>query len=607
MLTFFSSRRGRAVAASALPLLLALAVLGVPATGTATGAATDPQPRAAAVTVSPRSPMAGERTVFSGRLPGAGRPVALQRRMPAGWKVVDRTRVTSRGTYRLAVRVMKSGTYRVQARPAAGRRGFTSAGIGVRVKKQAAAIEAVEAPFVLGLAHTVTARVTPARKGRVVVLQRLSGGSWKNVASARSSRYGVAKLRYEGTTLGNAYYRVAGTSYRGAAVVRSPRKSLRTARVTELMSPGTAPGVENYSPSLSADGRFVAFTSEAQLLASDTDAHNDVYLFDRRTGALTHLLPTASSHVNNAVLSANGRFVALQSIANNLAGEADNDYDVFVLDRSTGDLELISRTPGGLPANDPSFAYDISDDGRFVAFASTASDLVSTSPPPNTTVRHAYVHDRTTHTNRGLDRTLFGWAGSNIYGISLSGDGTAVAFQNGDDALDPGDVDGSAIFRWTINANGTLGTRTNLTPDVSSTEPALDGSGDLLVFTTAESLVAGDTNGQDDVYLRTAAGTFVRASAGSGKSEGGAISADGRFIAVSTESVQPGDTNGADDDVVVWDRSTGTRRLVTSGGAGYSGEAQLSADGSVAAYYSATTGLVSGTTGDGNVFATALR
>lgn len=602
MLTFLPSRRGRAVAASALPLLLALALLGVPAAGTV-----DPQPRAASVTVSPRSPMAGERTVFSGRLAGAGRPVALQRRMPSGWKVVDRTRVTNRGTYRLAVRVMKSGTYRVQARPAAGRRGFTSARIGVKVAKQAAVIEAVEAPFVLGLDHTVTARVTPARKGRVVVLQRLSGGSWKNVASARSSRYGVAKLRYEGTTLGSTYYRVAGTAFRGAAVVRSPRTSLRTARVTELLSPGTSPGVENYSPSLSADGRWVAFTSESQLLATDTDAQNDAYLFDRRTGALTHLLPAASSHTNSPVVSGNGRFVALQSIANNLAGEADNDYDVFVLDRTSGELELISRTSGGLPANNDSYVYDISDDGRFVAFASTASDLVS-APPPNTSVRHAYVHDRTTHTNRALDRIGFGWSDGNIFGISLSGDGTAVAFQSADVDLDPGDVDGTAIFHWTINTNGTLGTRTTLTPDINSFGPSLDRTGDLLVFTTAESLVAGDTNGQDDIYLRTGPGAFALASpVGAGESNGGAISGDGRYVAVSTESTQPGDTNGTAADIVVWDRVTATHRLVTRGGAGFSGEPLLSGNGAVTAFYSATTGLAPGTTGDGNIFATALR
>ncbi|MDP3893169.1 hypothetical protein, partial [Nocardioides sp.] len=542
MLTFLPPRlspRPRAAVASALPVLLALALLGVPASGAASGTA-ESQPRAASVTVSPRSPMAGERTVFSGRLPGAGRPVALQRKAPSGWKVVGRARVTSGGKYRLAVRVRKSGAYRVQAPPAAGRRGFTSARIGVKVKRQAAAISSLDAPFVKGLGRTVTARVTPGRKGRVVVLQRLSGGTWKDVAKARSARNGVVKLRFASTKLGHAHYRVAGTSFRGSSAVRSARRSLRTARVTELLSPGTSPGDDNFSQSLSADGRWVAFTSDSQLLATDTDAQNDVYLFDRRTGALTHLLPAANSHTNSPVLSANGRFVALQSLATDLAGEADSDYDVFVLDRSSGDVELISRTSGGVPANSDSYVYDISDDGRFVAFASTASNLVST-PPPTTSVRHAYVHDRTTDTNRGLDRIGLGWSDANIYGISLSGDGSAVAFQSGDTDLDPGDVDGTAIFRWDIAANGTLSNRTTLTPGIDSHSPALDGDGDLLVFTTDEALVAGDTNGQDDVYLRTAAGTFVSASPlGPGESYSGAISGGGRFIALSTESTQPG-------------------------------------------------------------------
>lgn len=606
MLTFLpprpSSRRRRAVVASALPLLLALALLGVPASGSA-----ESQPRAASVTVSPRSPMAGERTVFSGRLPGTGRPVTLQRRVTSGWEVVDRSRVTSGGKYRLAVRVRKSGAYRVQARPAAGRRGFTSPRIGVKVKRQRAAIVTVDAPFVVGLGHAVTARVTPARKGRLVVLQRLSGGKWKDVASARSKQNGAATLRYQGTALGSHPYRVVGKPFRGSTDVRSARRSVRTARVTELLTPGTPPGNESYEPSVSADGRWVAFTSEAQLVATDTDAQNDAYLYDRRTGALTHLLPAANSHTNSPVVSANGRFVALQSTASNLAGEGEYDYDVFVLDRSTGGLDLISRTSGGVPANDDSYVYDISDDGRFVAFASTASNLVST-PPPDTSVRHAYLHDRTTDTNRGLDRIGLGWADSNIYGISLSDDGSAVAFQSADPDLDPGDVDGTAIFRWDVAENGTLSNRTTLTPDIDGHSPALDGGGDLLVFTTDEALVPGDLNGLGDVYLRTEGGTFVRVSPlGPDESDSGVISGDGRFVALSTKSTQPGDTNGATRDVVVWDRVTNSHRLVTRGGAGASSEPQLSENGAVVAFFSAATGLAPGTTGAGNVFATALR
>ncbi|MDP2773473.1 MAG: hypothetical protein Q8O61_07925, partial [Nocardioides sp.] len=74
------------------------------------------------------------------------------------------------------------------------------------------------------------------------------------------------------------------------------------------------------------------------------------------------------------------------------------------------------------------------------------------------------------------------------------------------------------------------------------------------------------------------------------------------------ESTQPGDTNGTIADVVVWDRVTDTHRLVTRGGApGYSGGPQLSGNGSVTAFYSASTGLAPGATGALNVFATALR
>lgn len=601
-----SSRRRRTLVTAALPLLLGLALLGVPPVG-ASGVAPQHAALATTVTVTPRAPMVGERTAFSGRLAGAGRPVTLQRRTASGWKVVAKTRVSSARTYRLVVSVTKNGTYRVRARAAAGRPRFTSARIAVKVVRQAAAIQAVDAPFVVGIARSVTAKVVPARNGRVVVLQKYVGGAWANVANARSNALGIVKINYAAPAPGLASYRVVGARFNGSAVIASAHQAHRTARATELLSAGTVDGDEAFNPSISADGRWVTFTAESQLLPSDTDAQNDVYLFDRRTGALTLLLPAANSHTNSAVLSANGRYVVLQSLATNLAGEANSDYDVFVLDRTTGVVDLISRTAGGLPASGNSYAYDISDDGRFVAFTSTADDLVS-SPPPDTSVRHAYVHDRTTHTNRGLDRIGLGWADSNIYGVSLSGDGSAVAFQNGDVDLDPGNVDGTAIFRWTIDSNGIMDNRTNLTPDVNAHSPALDSTGDLLAFTAAEAVIMNDTNNVDDVYLRTAAGTYVLASPfGSGESEGASISGDGRYIALTTKSVQPGDTNGTGGDIVVWDRAAGTHRLVTKGGAGYSGEAHLSANGSVLALASTADGLAPGSTGNYNVFAAVLR
>lgn len=594
---------------AALPLLLALALLGVPPSGAsgASGASgVAQQAQAAGVTVVPRAPMVGERTVFSGRLAGAGRPVTLQRRTSSGWRVVARTRVSRTRTYRLAVRVMRSGTYRVRARAAGGRPRFTSARIGVTVARQAAGIQAVDAPFVVGLGRIVTARVTPARNGRVVVLQKYASGAWTNVANARTNATGIVKISYPGTTPGLASYRVVGTRFNGSATIASPSQALRTARATELLS-ATTPGDDSFSPSLSDDGRWVTFTSESQLLPSDTDALNDVYLFDRLTGSLTHLLPTANSHTNNAVLSANGRYVALQTLATNLLSEGNSDYDVFVIDRTTGVLDLISQTPGNAPGNSNSYVNAISDDGRFVAFASYASDLVTAGPPPNTSVRHPYVHDRNTGVNKPLDRVDGGWSIGNVYEMALSGDGTAVVFASSDDALDPGNVDSTALFGRTM-ADGVLGNRVNLTPDIAAHAPSFDRTGDLLAFATGEALIMNDTNNQTDAYVRTATDTYVQASPfGSGDSGSPSISGDGRYVAVYTENALPGDTNGSDEDIVVWDRVAGTHRLATKGGPGSSAEPQISANGSVLAFFSRATGLAPGTTAAGNIFAAALR
>ncbi len=592
--------RPRLVAVLGLPLALACALAGLATPGTA-GAA----PAAAKVSTSPAQPMAGERTVFTGRLPGGRRPVVLQKKAGKKWKVVDRAKSKRSGTYRLKTRVSKSGRFRVHAPRSGGSKAITRTR-SVTVAGQSAGVEP-SGPLVAGLAQTVTARVVPARQGRLVALQRRAGSAWKTVATGKSDGSGIARIRYAATALGVASYRVVGQSHRGSTTVVSAAADLRTTRATELLSAGQDAGLESFSPSISADGRWVAFTSEAQLLPADADGSNDAYLLDRRTGALTLLLPAANSHVNNPVLSANGRFVALQSTSSNLSGEPDLDYDVFVLDRMTGAVDLVSATPAGVAGSTHSYVHSISEDGRFVAFTSYADDLVSLLPPPNSSVRHPYLRDRATGTTRALDRVGLGWATGNVFEMDVSGDGSRVAFASGDAALDPGNVNGAAIFAWDIAADGAISGRTNLTPGASAREPRLSGDGGLLAFSSSQDILPADTNGQTDVYLRTSTGAYLLASpVGPGDSAVEDISADGRYVALNTETPMPGDTNGTDEDIVVWDRAAGTYRLVTRGGAGASFGAALSADGSVMALSSAAD-LVAGATGDTNVFVTVLR
>ena len=558
--------------------------------------------RAAAVSVVPARPMVGERTVFSGSLRPRGKPVQLQVRKGGRWVTVARGRVGAGARYQLAVRVHRSAFYRVKARR------FTSASVAVRVSAQSARMTAT-APFVTGLTRTVTATLRPVRRGREVVLQRRADGRWFTVAVRRTNASGVAVLPVVGPSPGKRTYRVLGRSHRGSRLVGSASQVVRTAPVTELASRGAAVADESFSPSVSTNGRWVAFTSEARLRPTDTDDLNDIYLLDRRTGALTHLLRDANSHVNNPFLSGNGRYLAFQTLATNLLAEPGFDYDVFVLDRATGAVDLVSEAAAGGPANRESDVYGISDDGRFVAYTSTADDLVSTSPPPNTSVVHAYLRDRTAGVNRALDRTFVGWSTDNIFGLDISADGTRIAFDSSDGSLDlGGDVDGNAVFAWNIHADGTISGRTNLTPGITADSPSLSGNGDELAFATDDPLVAADANAVRDGYLRTASGSFLLTSpvgaAGAGPGE---ISADGRYVSMGTKQVMPGDTNGAQADVVVWRRATGTHRLVTRGGAGASGDDQLSGDGSVLVLGSAATGLAPGTVGASNVFVVTLR
>src|SRR5438309_1591815 len=167
--------------------------------------------------------------------------------------------------------------------------------------------------------------------------------------------------------------------------------------MTERVSVDSAGGQTNnasgegdsISPAVSADGRFVAFVSGASnLVAGDTNFVFDVFVRDRQTGTTERVNADSAAgqaHARLPSVSADGRFVAFASLASNLvAGDTNNDFDVFVRDRQTGATERVSVDSAGGQANGgsgfqiPGFVgrnVAITADGRFVAFASLASNL----------------------------------------------------------------------------------------------------------------------------------------------------------------------------------------------------------------------------------------
>src|SRR5438046_2018767 len=173
----------------------------------------------------------------------------------------------------------------------------------------------------------------------------------------------------------------------------------QTTERVSVASGGTTEGnATSLGSALSADGRFVAFHSTAtNLVAGDANGKTDVFVHDRQTG-MTERVSVASGGTrgNNAssypALSADGRFVAFDSDATDLvAGDTNGTTDVFVHDRQTGTTERVSVTSGGTQGNDSSAAPALSAEGGFVAFHSVSTNLVAGDTNGTYDV---FVHDR---------------------------------------------------------------------------------------------------------------------------------------------------------------------------------------------------------------------
>ncbi|MCS6908422.1 MAG: hypothetical protein RML93_11150, partial [Anaerolineales bacterium] len=285
---------------------------------------------------------------------------------------------------------------------------------------------------------------------------------------------------------------------------------------TTLVSVSTSGSVGNggsINPSLSADGRYVAFESSApDLVLGDTNGKWDIFVRDRQTGTTKlvstgfGLLGPANGNSFNSAISADGRYVAFESIASNLVpGDTNNKRDIFVRDLQTNTTGRVSVSTGGSQANDHSYNPAISADGRYVAFWSDASNLV-----PNDTngVSDIFVHDRQTGETRRVSVSSTGVQANMVsYFPSISADGRYVAYNSIASNLVSGDSNGefdvfvhdltnSQTQRISVSSDGTQG-------NGSSLQPKISGNGRFVAFQSyATNLVNNDTNGRLDVFVR---------------------------------------------------------------------------------------------------------
>jgi Tol biopolymer transport system component len=320
----------------------------------------------------------------------------------------------------------------------------------------------------------------------------------------------------------------------------------------------------SWGPSISEDGRFIAFTSRASnLVAVDTNSREDVFVHDRQTGITTRVSVAIGGEQGNGgsdtpSISADGRYVAFVSSAENLVtSDTNRQRDVFVHDRQTGETTRVSLATSGTEADRESDHPAISADGRYVAFVSRAGNLVA-----NDTNRQAdvFVHDRQTGETTRVSLATDGSQanGSSSY-PSISANGQYVAFMSWADNLAPGDTNrGPDIFVHNRETAETA--RVSLATDGTEANgesgfPSISANGRYVAFTSnAGNLVPGVTKPAWNVFVhdrKTGGTTHVSMASddllGNDHSWKPAISADGRHVALTswTGNVMPGVTYGA--------------------------------------------------------------
>ncbi len=298
------------------------------------------------------------------------------------------------------------------------------------------------------------------------------------------------------------------------------RKDLQTGDIVRVSvdSSGVEADAGNGDPSITTDGRYVAFKSLAGNLVEGEGEVNyiDVFRKDLQTGDIIRVSVDSSGAEANGgsdetSISADGRYVAFRSFATNLvSGDTTAGYDIFRKDLQTGDIARASINSSNAEANDWSHMPSISADGRYVAFESAATNLVSGD---TNIVRDIFRKDlQTNDIVRVSVDFLNNQATGSSYESSISADGRYVAFESAAGNLVSGDTDTNSssdisssdifrkdlqtaeIVRFSVDASGAEANNTSYWPSISA-------DGRYIAFESdASNLISGDTNSSMDIF-----------------------------------------------------------------------------------------------------------
>ncbi len=223
-------------------------------------------------------------------------------------------------------------------------------------------------------------------------------------------------------------------------------RSTGTTEVISISSLGYQGNQDSWGPSISGDGRYIVFCSTANnLIENDNNGFSDIFLYDRisRTTSIISVSSTGSQGTHDSqypIISQDGKFIAFESYANNLVeNDPDrivytvNEKDIFLYERETATLEIITTNLYGLSHNGQVNLSSLSSDGQYIVFNSTATDFIENDL--NSAEMDVFVFDRETSTTKIVSIDSYGNQSSqssyaDFNSQAISSDGQYIVFKS---------------------------------------------------------------------------------------------------------------------------------------------------------------------------------
>lgn len=430
--------------------------------------------------------------------------------------------------------------------------------------------------------------------------------------------------------------------------------TLNITRVVETLEWISDPGnAASTNASVSADGRFVAFSSLATNLApQDTNNSEDVFLHDRVEGTIKRISVNGAgqqgtyngsggkAHSTNPSISADGRYVAFQSRADNFVDtNGDGNYsdddnaqgddgqgeDIFVYDRIADTLERVSLNDSGAEVQSPRAQNStISGDGQYVAFSSSANFVTGFDTHSNVNV---YIYDRVNNNIVGIE-VPFGDFRTNRDSLNpaISADGNYVAFEFAVDRSEFPQFQYRDIYVYR-QSNRTVQRITGDYEGVpsdgnQSAAPSISANGRYIAFqSNVNEIDFDDVNGRVDVFvvdredgqIDWVSKELSRTVGGVSEAKSPTLSGNARFVAFESNNngLTPGDSNNRRD-VFLKDLNTGALKLLPLNASMVQGDLDsfapsLSFDGRHIAFHSNAANLGDNANGSSDVFMTVTE